>query len=106
MEIENLNSITTQYFQYKFEDNSIAYFTLKYADNLQQWFLDLQVGDFLLFNVSLVRSDNILNQYRNILNFAIAIDTKNGLNPFGRNCWANKEATFYIVPFSMLTEEE
>ena len=96
MEIDNINDITTQNIQFQLKDNSIIYITLKFLDNINCWFMNIQYKNFTLNNIQLTYNDNILSQYENILPFGIQITSKSGFNPMGRQCFINKDNAIII----------
>lgn len=56
-------------------DGSLLTFTMRYAPQVYGWFMSFTYGDFVINNVRITVSPNILHQFRNQL-------------PFGINCFS------------------
>lgn len=83
--IDKLSDEGRQNIQFVLSTGDIVYLTFYYSINCNAWFVNVEYKDFVLNGLQVVYSDNILNQYSNILPFGIQVDSVNGLSPYTLN---------------------
>lgn len=70
---------------------------IRYNTSTQAWFSDVIFGSFVLNNVRLVYTLNLLRQYLNIIDFGIAIFSDDGSDPFLINDFATNRVQIAIL---------
>lgn len=76
-----LTATPFQTFRNKIPEGTIK-FTAKYKSATQFWHLDIEFKDFILRGQRLVASLNMLDHYRNIIPFGLAVKVSDGADPF------------------------
>ena len=79
-----LNRITNDAHQRYFltgNDDETITMTLRYLPSQESWFMDIAYNDFTVFGLRVVKSINLLRQWRNILPFGISCYSKDILDP-------------------------
>lgn len=117
MQIINfLNDAPQQKINITLYDNSILTLELEYKQNQNGWFFNLKNNDFILNGKKLVVSLNLLNQFRNTLNFGLQCLSSDGLEPFlltdfidngialSNNAQENRRIILYILEKSEVIE--
>ena len=87
--IDKLGGEGRQQIQFELSTREIIYFTFYWCSNVNYWYMDIEYKDFVLSGLQLVYSDNILQQYKNILPFGIQVDSKTGLSPITQNAFSD-----------------
>ncbi len=79
-------------------DNSvITGFKMQYMDNNQGWFFSLTYKTFVINNMRVVVSPNILRAFRNVIPFGLALDTTDGYENLFINDFSNGRASLYLL---------
>jgi hypothetical protein len=81
-------------------------FRLFFNTNSSNWYLDINYnqGQFILNGKRVDTSPNLLNAFRNILPFGIAIFGKEAIKPFRLASWILEDAQFFIATPQELQE--
>ena len=71
---------------------------LEYKPQQYGWFITrLEYGDFLLTNIRVCTSPNLLHQYKNKLPFGIAVVSKNNFEPTQQEDFSLKNSIMYVL---------
>jgi hypothetical protein len=70
---------------------------LRYLPTQSMWMVDFELDDFIVKNISLVCSPNLLRNYKNIIPFGIMVDTVDGQDPRGVTDFASQYAKLYLL---------
>ena len=79
--ISNISNSEIQKSTIVLQDGREFNITLEFKKNQIGWFLSLEYGSFKIDNVRLVTSRNMLYQWRNVLNFGLAVVTDRNQEP-------------------------
>jgi len=86
-----------QVFTMNTEDGKTVYFLLKYKENQSGWFITIECDNFMVNNLRVVTSGNMLHQFRNIITFGLRIDCEGDSEPALRDDFSSKRATMYLL---------
>lgn len=79
-------------------DNSVVTdFTMQYMDVNQGWFFSLTYGTFVINNMRVTVSPNILRASRRVIPFGLALDTLDGYESLFINDFSNGRASLYLL---------
>lgn len=81
-------------------------FYLEFKPNQNAWFFNLDWGDFSVNNVQIVKSYNILRQFKNIIPFGIGIYTKSGQDPMVDTAFSDGDAQLFLLTADEVEEIE
>lgn len=70
---------------------------LVYRPRLQEWFIDIEFGAFILNGFRLALCPNRLSQFVNRVPFGLAVITTYGLDPFLINDFSSGTASLYLL---------
>ena len=79
---------------------------IRYNTSTRAWFADVIFGSFVLNNVCLIYTLNLLRQYLNIIDFGIAIFSSDGSDPFLINDFATNRVQIGILTPSEVAQVE
>jgi hypothetical protein len=79
-------------------------FTLTYRPRVQAWFADIVFGSFTLHGFRLTKYPNVLQAYRNIIPFGLALAITDDLDPFLINDLVSGRVTLYLLLASEVAE--
>ena len=79
---------------------------LEFKSNQNAWFFGLEWQDFAIYNTLLVKSYNILRQFKNQLPFGIGIYTASGQDPMTDDAFSGGDAKFYFLTSDDVEEIE
>lgn len=81
-QITTLSSDAKQSLYFVTEDGEILHLTFLFSPRQQTWFLDLESDKFSVFGIQIGCSVNLLDKYRNLLNYGILVSTEDGNDPW------------------------
>jgi hypothetical protein len=70
---------------------------LEFKPNQNAWFFSIVWQDFSTYNIQLVKSYNILRQFKNIIPFGIGIYTKSGQDPMVDTAFSSGDTQFFLL---------
>ncbi len=96
-QIQSITSDANQEFTIVTEDGIKVKCILTYLPTQQMWSISLDDGDFVINNLLLVVSPNILYQFSNNLTYGIAINSIDGQDPFYVEDFAVDRCQFFLL---------
>ena len=85
--ITNLSKDYKQAFKYPIKGYSTVSISIEFRENQLAWFLFLKWGSFSINNSRIAVSNNLLDQFKNIIPFGIAIYGPDNIDPFSLDAW-------------------
>lgn len=79
---------------------------LRYNPTQKMWIADFQLGEFSVKGISVVKSPNLLRNYRNILPFGIVVTTADGQDPRNLEDFSTQYAAMYLLTQDEVLELE
>jgi hypothetical protein len=95
--IQGLSSNPIQTFQTVSEDGSIIDITIRYHASSSMWFANISTEDFTVNGLRLCASNNLLRQYKNIIDFGLLVSAPEGTEPILINDFATGRCTLNIL---------
>ena len=95
--ITTLNANPYQRVSFVIGTNKEAVFTFRYLPTQKSWFFDLVYGDFEINMVRVCCYPNLLDKWRNLLDFGVNVSTDNGLDPFEVTAFDDGSCFFSIL---------
>jgi len=98
-----MNAISNDYkqkFKYPIQGSPTVSVSIEFRENQSSWFLSLTWGSFTINNDRIAVSNNLLDQFKNILPFGIAVYGPGDIDPFSLDAWTKGWT------FNMLTSSE
>jgi len=103
-QITTIDSTASQSIFFATEDKKILHFTFLFNPRQQAWFMDIESEKFNLYGIQICCHPNILDKYRNIITFGIAITTEDGYDPWRINDFESGYASFCVLNQDELKE--
>src|SRR5574337_946778 len=87
------------------EDGSVVSLTLYFRPMQQGWFInELIHNDFILHGLRIVNNPNMLNQFRNIINFGLGCFSTANREPSLQQDFSSGASKLYILNAAEVTE--
>lgn len=104
-----VNKLTSDPFQTAFLTGNAGQrirMDLRYNPTQKMWMADFALGGFVVNGISVVKSPNILRNYRNIIPFGITVTTADGQDPRNLEDFATQYAAMYLLTQDEVEELE
>lgn len=98
--MKHLTKITDdpkQSFRVQFDTGEVLTLYLEYKKNLKGWYYTAELNDVTFYTRRVVRSPNMLRQFKNIITYGIACTTSDGLEPIFVDDFSSGRANIYIL---------
>lgn len=79
---------------------------LRYNPTQKVWMGDFELGEFAVKGISIVKSPNLLRNYRNIIPFGLVVTTADGQDPRNLEDFATQYAAMYLLTQDEVIEME
>lgn len=80
--LEGIQALPSQTLTTSLDEGSIITITLVFRPTIKMWFISVSYDGFLVENLRLCNSPNLLNQFDKIIPFGINVEIKDGTEPF------------------------
>lgn len=97
IQITNISDDYDQLINLTLDDGSTLNLELKYRSNVQQWFVSISYGTFLVYNILVCLSANFLRSFRNQIPFGMACLNLTSVDPLDVEDFVNGNATLYLL---------
>lgn len=96
--IQNISDYPTQSKTLNLPDGSLINITISFVPMQKSWvFRKIEYGDFVVHNVKIVKSPNILRQFKNIIPFGIACDSLENRDPYFVQDFSSRAFSLYLL---------
>lgn len=79
---------------------------LRYNPTQKVWMADFSLGTFTINGISVVKSPNLLRNYRNIIPFGLVVTTADGQDPRNVEDFSTQYAAMYLLTKDEVEEME
>jgi hypothetical protein len=86
-------------------NNETFDFALRYDASSQKWYYSIEKDDLIINNTAFVLHPNILRQFKNIINFGLAVIAIDGVDPAFENDFIER-VSVYILDSDEVEEVE
>ena len=95
--IDGLSAQPNQRFRMTSDDGEPIRFRLVFRPTSEQWYIDVESGNFAINGLRVVESPDLLYQYRNIVPFGILCRVRGDGEPQVVNDFASERVAIYLV---------
>lgn len=106
IEITNITSNARQSLLVVSEEGEEVTIALYFLPTQTGWFADISVGTFRVNGIRIGTSPNILNQYKNLLQFGLRCDSIDGLDPFRLDDFVTRRIRLFVLNRAELAQIE
>lgn len=96
-QIDNVTDQANQLIQVVLEDGSVLQLTLVYRPAIARWTVDISHTLLTTANIGISDFPNLLNPWRNLINFGLACATVSGQDPIDLEDFVNGNAALYVL---------
>lgn len=96
-QITTIDSNSSQSIYFASETKNLIHFTFHFSSRQQAWFLDVETDTFNVYGIQICCLPNLLDKYRNIIDFGVSIVTEDGLDPWRVTDFEDGYCSFYVL---------
>jgi hypothetical protein len=105
-QISSISDLPNQQANIQLPDGSLANFTFYLKPRIQRWLFDLAHPVLNLTGRVLTTHPNILRQWKNVINFGLAVIASDGADPFYIEDFLTGRITLYVLNSSEIVQIE
>jgi hypothetical protein len=95
--IDQLNDDPKQSLKLILDDGSLVNISLVFVENQRIWFYSVEYKDFKSNNRNLVKSPNLLREFRGILPFGLSCVVSDGYEPWFKDDFSTGRVKLYVL---------